>query len=156
MCHMSQPHSPFDQDERPPPSAPVARWAPKRKWSLVALAVTLFALVWVRELVRLPPEVTIGIAVLIVVVWSVLHLALYAPRPAAGPRPKRSDAPRKTSRAYGMAPRARPLGGDLLTGVLIGVWLPSLLPLGAVELTLAVCLLVLLARGAAAIRSDRR
>lgn len=107
----------------------------------MALGVLLFVLVWVREWTRMPGQIALALTVAIVAVWATAHVVLY------GTFAKLADVlrPRSASVVAGSPPGARPSAIRLaaLAGLILGIWLPYLFPLGPIGLMGFVVLITL-------------
>lgn len=127
---------------------------PQRKWSFVALGVVLFVLVWIRELVQMPPSVTISVALLLLIGWAIFPTFVYTDWPAR-------LATMRESRRYADDEQAelprrwngRGIRVTGLLGLVAGVWLQDTVPLSPGSLTLVILLVTGFVYGSAQIAS---
>ncbi|MCO6046840.1 hypothetical protein NG895_23320 [Aeoliella sp. ICT_H6.2] len=163
---MAEPQSPFDEpddvavelstsgdnessDELPP-----------RKYSFMILGVMLFVLVWVREFTGMAPQVVMGCAVGVFLVWIYIHLHWFVLLPnqpsVARNGTELEDIPGLGSASYVstvdpnsiaseqseqhrmLARVARRGQAMLFLGMLVGIWSAYFVPLGLVGLTVLV------------------
>ncbi len=147
---MPDPQSPFDETvEASAPEEQAGFELPLRKWSFVALGVVLFALVWIREFTRMPPELTITAAVVVIVCWGIAHIAIYTPvPPRISERSGDELAESKPNRGSGRAVRV--VGA---IGLLTGIWLQAMMPMSPLELTIVVLFVLAFIYGSAQLAS---
>jgi drug/metabolite transporter (DMT)-like permease len=137
---MAQPQSPFDESDEPlsPPQA--ESQLPPRKWSFVVLGVVLFVLVWVREFTQMPPSLTISLAVLVLILWAILHIFLYTTWPQQLVEQNRAAGRSGAELLESSRPRSR--GGAVqaaaLAGILGGIWLQGTMPVSPVGMSIIV------------------